>query len=96
LPHLYSFSIIGLLTCAHVVYFSDTLYSYYDPENKNLKSISIKIKQQNHVGSLEASEPIEIVAINKKQDIALLIKKQFLSTKEHRYLQLKMAYQILN
>lgn len=68
-------SIIGLLTCAHVVDFSDTLYSYYDPENIILKSISIKIKQQNHVGSLEAGEPIEIVAINKKQDIALLIKK---------------------
>jgi len=68
-------NIIGLLTCAHVVDFEDTVYSYYNTDSETIKSVAIKIKQQNHVGSLEAGEPIEIVSIDKKMDIALLIKK---------------------
>jgi len=67
--------IIGLLTCAHVVDFKDTIYTYYKSGNKSLKSVSIKIKQQNHVGSFELGEPIEINAIDRKMDIALLVKK---------------------
>jgi len=67
--------IIGLLTCAHVIDFNDTVYTYYKTGTKQLKSVSIKIKQQNHVGSFEAGEPIEIIAMDKKKDIALLVKK---------------------
>jgi len=66
---------IGLLTCAHVIDFKDTVYTYYKTGNKGLHSISIKIKQQNHVSGLEAGEPIKIIAVDNKLDIALLIKK---------------------
>ena len=67
--------IIGLLTCAHVIDFKDTIFSYQNTDNGRLTSVSIKIKQQNNVASLIVGEPIEIIAIDKKMDIALLMKK---------------------
>jgi trypsin-like peptidase len=68
-------NIVGLLTCAHVVDFEDRLYSYYDSEEKFVRNISIKIKQQNHISGFAPGEPIEIVALDKTKDIALLTKK---------------------
>lgn len=67
--------VIGLLTCAHVVDFKDTVYTNYENENNRLKTISVKIKQQNHVSGLPQGEKIEIIAMDKKKDIALLMKK---------------------
>ncbi len=67
--------IIGLLTCAHVVDFKDTVFSYYKSGNRGLRSVSIKIKQQNHVSGLVMGEPIEVIALDKKMDIAILKKK---------------------
>lgn len=67
--------IIGLLTCAHVIDFKDTIFSYQKTDNSLLSSVSIKIKQQNNVASLITGDPIEIIAIDKKMDIALLMKK---------------------
>ncbi len=67
--------IIGLLTCAHVVNFKDTVITYYHSADTILSSFSIKIRQQNHIASLLTGEPIEIIATNDKMDIALLMKK---------------------
>lgn len=67
--------IIGLLTCAHIIDFKDTVFTYHKTGGQSLRSVSIKIRQQNHVSSLESGEPIEIIAVDKKMDIALLMKK---------------------
>ena len=66
---------IGLLTCAHVIDFKDSIFSYHENERNYLQTISIKIKQQNHINGLPEGEPIEIAAINIEKDIALLMKK---------------------
>ncbi len=68
-------NLIGLLTCAHVIDFSDSIFSYYNNDGSYLQTLSIKIKQQNHITGLPAGEPIEIAAVNKEKDIALLMKK---------------------
>ena len=70
-------SLVGLLTCAHVVDFPDSIYSYYDSEENQVMTISIKIKQQNHISGFATGEHIDIVAINKSKDIAILSKKVY-------------------
>lgn len=66
---------IGLLTCAHVIEFPDTLFNYFT--DGSLQSLSVKLKQQNFVAGLPEGEAVEIVATNTKKDIALLRKKLF-------------------
>lgn len=68
-------NVVGLLTCAHVIDFPDTVYSYYDFNQEIVQTVSIKIKQQNHVSGIPSGEPIEIIAMDSKKDIALLAKK---------------------
>jgi len=68
-------NLIGLLTCAHVVDFPDSVYSFYYPEDSKIQTLSIKIKQQNHVSGFTTGEPIEITAIDKVKDIAILSKR---------------------
>ena len=68
-------SLVGLLTCAHVVDFPDSIYSYYDSDENQVMTLSIKIKQQNHISGFSTGEHIDLVAINKSKDIAILSKK---------------------
>ncbi len=65
---------IGLLTCAHVVDFPDSVFAYYDKDKQFIQSVSIKIKQQNHISGFSDGEPIEIVAMDTDHDIAILKK----------------------
>lgn len=67
--------LVGLLTCAHIIDFKDTLYSYYNNKGNYIQTVSIKIRQQNHVSGLPSGESLEIAAINIEKDIALLSKK---------------------
>lgn len=76
---------VGLLTCAHVVDFPDTIIARYQNGEGPIELISIKIKQQNFVKDLPAGDDIEVLATDMKQDIALLGKKleeqgEFVST----------------
>jgi len=66
---------VGLLTCSHVIDFSDTVYSYFDKDQNSLRAVSVKIKQQNHISGIPSGEPLEVVAQDKQKDIALLLKK---------------------
>lgn len=66
---------IGLLTCAHVVDYPDTIFNWYDAEKTILQSISVKVRQQNYISGLPDGEDIEIVVLDRKNDIALLKKK---------------------
>ena len=52
----------------------DSIFSFYNEENK-IQTLSIKIKQQNHISELASGDPIKIVALNKEKDIALLMKR---------------------
>jgi len=66
---------IGLLTCAHVINFTDTIITRYNNGEGPVEIISIKIKQQNFIKDLPAGDEIEILATDAKHDIALLGKK---------------------
>jgi len=61
----------GLLTCAHVVHFADTLVRYFPDAQAKVQSVSVKIKQKIFVSGMQGIEP-EVVATNTKSDIALL------------------------
>ena len=67
---------ITLLTCAHIVDFEDTLYTYFRTESglqtPFLQSIAIKQKQKNFVADLPERGDLEILAMDTKLDVALL------------------------
>ncbi|MCB2207634.1 MAG: serine protease [Bacteroidetes bacterium] len=68
----YDGATIGLLTCAHVVDYPDTIFNWYDDEETILQSISVKVRQQNYISGLPDGDDIEIVVLDQKNDIALL------------------------
>ncbi len=66
---------IALLTCAHIVDFPDTIISYFENNyqtDKYIQSISIKLKQQNFVQGIPKGKNLEILAIDIKNDLAIL------------------------
>ena len=71
---------LGMLTCAHVVDFTDSLFTYYT--DGSLQSLSVKLNQQNFVSGLPDGEDIELIASDDKKDIALL--RKVLSSHEQR------------
>lgn len=66
---------VALLTCAHVVDFPDTVYSFYDRANTLIKSIAVKDNQIIYTTDLPEGGQVEILLTDKKLDIALLGKK---------------------
>jgi hypothetical protein len=73
---------IALLTCAHVVDFEDTVVSYYIGDDRRptayVKSVAVKEKQTNYVATLPEGGEVEILAMDRSADIALM-GQQFLS-----------------
>jgi S1-C subfamily serine protease len=65
-----------LITCQHTVFFPDTVITYYEgpdiPDETYIKSISIKKNQTNLVYTSSELQPFEILATNKRFDLALL------------------------
>jgi len=70
----YQDDLAGMLTCAHVVDFPDTVIVRYNNGEGAIQAISIKARQQNYVRDLGSD--VEVVAIDRKNDLALLMKKQ--------------------
>lgn len=66
---------VGLLTCAHVIYFPDTIIQYYDDGEGPISSISVKVRQQNSVLGLPDGGDVKILATDQIQDIAFLSKE---------------------
>lgn len=64
-----------MLTCAHVVEFADTIFSYFSDENGKispfLESISIKVNQTNY-SNFPGGGDIEIIFTDKQNDVALI------------------------
>jgi hypothetical protein len=67
---------IALLTCAHVVAFPDTTYSYlYGPEGRAtefLSTVSIQKRTALYVASLPEAGTVELLAINHAADLAVV------------------------
>jgi hypothetical protein len=70
---------IALVTCAHIVDFPDTVYSYIVDKSgvrtPFLQSIAFKERQRNFVADLPEKGELEILAMDKKKDIAILGRK---------------------
>jgi hypothetical protein len=67
---------IALLTCAHVVDFLDTIITYYRGENKKetefIQSLTLKDHQSNNVATIWDARDLEILAIDKRGDLAVI------------------------
>jgi hypothetical protein len=70
---------IALLTCAHVVDFTDTIYTYYQGEDKKpseyLQSVAIKDRQTNYVAAIAGVQNLEILTLDRENDLALIGQK---------------------
>lgn len=66
---------VGLLTCAHVVNFPDTIIMRFDDGKGPIEVLSIKVRQQNYAKGLPEGDELKIIATDKKNDIAFLIKE---------------------
>jgi len=64
----------GLITCAHIVDFPDTVILRYDEGEGPIEVLSVKIKQQNYINELPEGDDVEVLALDKKNDIAFLTK----------------------
>jgi len=67
---------VTLLTCAHVVAFQDTIVSYHrDGDGRPtpfVRSISFKTRQVNYVAVLPEGGELQILAIDRAADVAIL------------------------
>lgn len=67
---------VALLTCAHVAVFPDTLINWSEHSdlhsNRYIHSISFKLRQQLYIRDIPDGGPIQVLASNVKEDIALL------------------------
>jgi len=70
---------VGLLTCAHIGNYPDTVLTYFEPPNGQRKQIikhmSIKIREHYFINEIPGEGDLEIVVRDKKRDLALLTKK---------------------
>ncbi len=63
---------IGLMTCAHVVDFPDTVIQYFDYDSVYVKSIAFKIKQRHIIYDVPEGGDFELLIKDSFFDIALL------------------------
>lgn len=65
-----------LITCQHAVFFPDTMITYYEasdiPDETYIETISIKKNQTNLVYTPTELQPFEVLATNRRFDLALL------------------------
>lgn len=70
---------IGVLTCAHVVDYPDTVITYYPAEESDpiryVETYSLKKKQRNFLVDLPQGDGFEILAIDHDLDVAVLGKQ---------------------
>ncbi len=70
---------IALLTCAHVVFFSDTVITYYRGEDRKptefIKSIAVKDHQTNYVATIQGAQNLKTLLLDRENDLALIGQK---------------------
>jgi S1-C subfamily serine protease len=71
--------LLGLITVAHIVSFPDTVVSYFvHPDgtfSEYVQSVSVKSRQTNYVPDFPGNGELEIFAMDKEKDLALLGKQ---------------------
>ena len=69
----YSIDHIAFLTCAHIIDYPDTVITYYPyPDDNYVQLIGIKARQQNNISGIPPGGDLKVLALDKKNDIALL------------------------
>ncbi len=67
---------VAVMTCAHIVIFPDTLVSYFSDHEgiptEYVQSIALRQSQLNYIADLPESSELEILAVDKSNDIAIL------------------------
>jgi len=67
---------IALLTCAHVVDFPDTVFTFYHGEDRKqtefIQSIAVKDHQTNYVAAIQGVHNLEIILFDRENDLALI------------------------
>ncbi|MBU0528380.1 serine protease, partial [bacterium] len=70
---------VGLLTCAHIGDYPDTVLTYYEPptgqKKQIIKHMSIKIREHYFINEIPGEGDFEVVARDKQRDLAFLTKK---------------------
>jgi len=70
---------IGLLTCAHILNFPDTVYTYYKDylgmDTEYVASVTIKTRQTNNVIDLPQVKDFEIIVMDNELDLAIIGKE---------------------
>lgn len=67
---------LAILTCAHIVDYPDTIITYYDPGEgdtpSHIESFSLKKRQRNFLSEITQGSELEILALDRDLDIAVL------------------------
>jgi hypothetical protein len=72
----YSDEHIAFLSCAHIIDYPDTVITYFPyPDNDYIQLIGIKARQQNSISNIPSGGTLEILAMDRKSDIAILGKE---------------------
>ena len=70
---------VGLLTCAHIGNYPDTVLTYFkspDGQNKQIiKQIAIKVREHYFVNEIPGDVDFEVVVSDKERDLAILSKR---------------------
>ncbi len=70
---------VGLLTCAHIGSYPDTLYNYFESFSEKspriVKNMAIKVREHYFVNEIPGEIDFEVIATDKKRDLAILSKK---------------------
>jgi hypothetical protein len=67
---------VALLTCAHIVFFPDTVIAYYRDENGRetdiIQTVAFKIRQNINIIDFHLGGDFEILAMDRERDIAII------------------------
>ncbi len=67
---------ISYLSCAHIVDYPDTVITYFPyPDDQYVQVVGIKARQQNSISNSPPGAKLEILAIDRRSDIAILGKE---------------------
>ena len=70
---------IGLLTCAHIGDYPDTVLTYFEsPDRQNkqiIQHMAVKIREHYYVNEIPGDVDFEVVVSDKKRDLAILSKR---------------------
>jgi hypothetical protein len=79
---------VALITCAHIINFPDTVYTYKINDKGNVtnivESIAIKIKQTNYINDFPEGGDVNIILVDELNDLAI-IGKRFVQYKLNQF-----------